>query len=57
MIKEGAGPGLSAMAGERDVKVMPLASRHRELSDDLRVHRAETDLGGGAANRGSRRSR
>ena len=49
MIEEVAGPGLCVVASERDVKVMPLLSRHRDLPDDLRVHRAETDLGGGAA--------
>jgi pyridine nucleotide-disulfide oxidoreductase len=49
MIKEVAGPGLSVVAGERDVKVMPVVGGHRDLSDDLRVHLAETDLGGGAA--------
>src|SRR5260370_2421346 len=49
MIKEVVGPSLSVVATERDVKVMPLVSRHRDLSDDLRVHLSETDLGGGAA--------
>jgi hypothetical protein len=49
MIKEVVGPGPSVVATERDVKVMPLLSSHRDLSDDLRVHRAETDASGAAA--------
>jgi hypothetical protein len=49
MIKEVVDPSLSVAASERDIKVMPLVSRHWDFSDDLRVHLAETDLGGGAA--------